>query len=466
MTTLDERIRRLVADEVATAPEPPPFDAIVDRGAAARAERRPRRTIVLGALVAAAVVVAGVVVVGSIVRTADHDQVTAGPLAVTPPRQHLLPGTVPDGLELAEAADAASSEPFGPPITTQVFTRSDGALVRLAVDPWQDSGSSAAPAGFQPVIVRGGDGGWRDQTLGYGLLWFRVGATRIVLQTHGLSAGETIATADALVLRIDTNATTFDLPGGQFVLSSEVLATDPRDLGTMSFATWVGSTGSGGFVPAMSLQTYVGDPREAWRVLLDGSGELVRVGDRTVLQATAHGTTTYAWVEGGTAYHLWASGDEVAAALPDVFRSLRTVGPGEWQQAVDDAQAAMASWPAADSAAVGEAQVSIHRHESGPGRALCLAVGGSAPRCELSLGDTDPAVASVLVDGTWWLIGRGPTERPEATVVPDRGTTEVTGSVRGGSWWFTAPLPPDATTVTFSIGAGLGQNGSCLRPLT
>jgi len=37
---------------------------------------------------------------------------------------------------------------------------------------------------------------------------------------------------------------------------------------------------------------------------------------------------------------------------------------------------------------------------------------------------------------------------------------------QGGSWWFTAPLPPDATTVTFSIGAGLGMNGSCLRPLT
>ena len=82
----------------------------------------------------------------------------------------------------------------------------------------------------------------------------------------------------------------------------------------MSFGTWVGSAGSGGLVPAMSLQTYVGDPREAWRVLLDGSGELVRIGDRTVLQTTAYGTTTYAWVQGGAAYHLWASGDEVAAA--------------------------------------------------------------------------------------------------------------------------------------------------------
>jgi hypothetical protein len=216
----------------------------------------------------------------------------------------------------------------------------------------------------------------------------------------------------------------------------------------------------------MSLQTYVGDPREAWRVLLDGSGELIRIGDRTVLQTTAYGTTTYAWVEGGAAYHLWAAGDEVAAALPDVFRSLRTVGPSEWQHAADDGQAEMASWPATDSAAVGGALVSIHRHESGPGRALCLSVGGSSPRCELSLDDVDPTVASVLVDGTWWLIGRGPEQRPEATVVPDRGATEVTGSSQGGSWWFTAPLPPDATTVTFSIGAGLGMNGSCLRPLT
>ena len=135
---------------------------------------------------------------GSIVRTAEHDQVTAGPLAVAPPRQHLVPGTVPDGLVLAEAADVASTEPFGPPITTQVFTRSDGALARLAVDPWQDSGTTAAPAGFQPVTVRGGEGGWRDQTLGYGLLWFRFGATRVVIQTHGLSAGEAIAAADAL----------------------------------------------------------------------------------------------------------------------------------------------------------------------------------------------------------------------------------------------------------------------------
>ena len=466
MTTLEERIRRLVADEVATAPEPPRFDAIVDRDAPAPARRPRPRTIALGALAAAAAVVAGAVVVGSIVRTAEHDQVTAGPLAVAPPRQHLVPGTVPDGLVLAEAADVASTEPFGPPITTQVFTRSDGALARLAVDPWQDSGTTAAPAGFQPVTVRGGEGGWRDQTLGYGLLWFRFGATRVVVQTHGLSAGEAIAAADALVPRGVTGTTAFDLPGGQFQLTSELSAAEPRELGTMSFGTWVGSAGSGGFVPAMSLQTYVGDPREAWRVLLDGSGELVRIGDRTVLQTTAYGTTTYAWVQGGAAYHLWASGDEVAAALPDVFRSLRTVGPSEWRQSADDGQAEMASWPTTDSAAVGDAQVSIHRHDSGPGRALCLALGGSTPRCELSLDDVDPAVASVLVDGTWWLIGRGPAERPEGTVVPDRGTTEVTGSAQGGLWWFTAPLPPDATTVTFAIGAGLGMNGSCLRPLT
>ncbi len=198
MTTLDERIRRLVADEVATAPEPPRFDAIVDRSPALPVGRPRSRTIALAALATAAAVVAGAVVVGSVVRATEHDQVTAGPLAVAAPRQHLLPGTVPDGLVLAEAADAADPEPFGPPITTQVFTRSDGALVRLAVDPWQGSGSSAVPVGFQPVTVRGGEGGWRDQTLGYGLLWFRVGATRVVIQTHGLSAGEAIAAADAL----------------------------------------------------------------------------------------------------------------------------------------------------------------------------------------------------------------------------------------------------------------------------
>ena len=296
-----------------------------------------------------------------------------------------------------------------------------------------------------------------------GLLWFRVGVTRIVIQTHGLSAGEAIAAADALVPRGVANVTAFDLPGGQFQLTSELPGAEAREVGTISFATWVGSSG---LVPSMSLQTYAGDAREAWRLLLDGSGELVRIGDRTVLQTTAYGTTSYVWVEGGTAHRLWASGDEVAAALPDVFRSLRTVGPSEWQQAADGGQAEMASWPATDSAAVGGALVSIHRHDSGPGRALCLSVGGSTPRCELSLGDVDPAVASVLVDGTWWLIGRGPAERPEATVVPDRGATEVTGSSEGGSWWFTAPLPPDATTVTFSIGAGLGMNGSCLRPLT
>ena len=106
-------------------------------------------------------------------------------------------------------------------------------------------------------------------------------------------------------------------------------------------------------LPSMSLQTYVGDAREAWRLLLDGSGELVRIGDRTVLQSTADGATSYVWVEGRRAYRLWASGGEVAAALPEVLRSLRTVGPSEWQQAADDSQAEMASWPATDSAAVG-----------------------------------------------------------------------------------------------------------------
>ena len=39
----------------------------------------------------------------------------------------------------------------------------------------------------------------------------------------------------------------------------------------------------------------------------------------------------------------------------------------------------MASWPVTDSAPVGGAHVSIHRHGSGPGRALCLAAGGFAP---------------------------------------------------------------------------------------
>jgi hypothetical protein len=463
MTTLDERIRRLVADEVATTPEPPLFDAIVDRAASSRTGRPRSRTIALVGLAAAAAVVTGAVVVGSIVRTSDGDKVTAGPLAVAAPRQHVMPARIPTGLVLAEAADAADREPFGPPITTQVFTRSDGAVIRLAVDPWQDSGSSAAPAGFQPITVRGGEGGWRDQTLGYSLLWFRAGPTRIVLQTYGLSAGEAIAAADALVPRSDTNAMTFDLPGGQFLLTSEILATDPRDLGTVSFASWVGSDSS---IPSMGIETYAGDVRESWRPLLDGSGELIRIGDRTVLHTTVYGTTTYAWVEGGIAHRLWALGDEMAAELPDVLRSLRDVGPSEWQQAVDDSQAQMASWPATDAVDVGGAQVSVHRHDTGPGRALCLSVSGSAPRCELSLGDVDPTAASVLVDGTWWLIGRGPAEHPEATVVPDRGVTEVTGSSHGASWWFTAPLPPDATSVTFSIGGGLGANGSCLRPLT
>jgi len=463
MTTLDERIRRLVADEVATAPEPPLFDAILDRAGSSRTGRPRSRTIALAGLAVAAALVAGAVVVGSIVRTSESDRVTAGPLAVAAPRQHLMPATVPAGLVLAEAADTADREPFGPSITTQVFTRSDGAVVRLAVDPWQDSGSTAAPVGFQPVTVRGGEGGWRDQTLGYGLLWFRVGGTRIVLQTHGLSSGEAIAAANALVSRSDANVPAFDLPGGQFLLTSELQAADPREVGTLSFASWVGSDSS---IPSMGIEIYAGDVREAWRLLLDGSGELIRIGDRTVLHTTAYGTTTYAWVEGGIAHRLWASGDEIAAELPDVFRSLRDVGPSEWHRAVDDSQAQMASWPAIDAVAVGGAQVSVHRHETGPGRALCLSVSGSAPRCELSLGDVDPTAASVLVDGTWWLIGRGPADHPEATVVPDRGTTEVTGSRQGASWWFTAPLPPDAISVTFSIGGGLGSNGSCLRPLS
>jgi hypothetical protein len=453
----------LVADEVATTPEPPLFDAILDRATPPGTGRTRPRTFALAGLAAAAAVIAGAVVVGSIVRTTEGDQVTAGPLAVAAPRQHLMPATVPAGLVLAEAADAADREPFGPPMTAQVFTRSDGAVVRLAVDPWQDSGSSTPPVGFEPVTVRGDDGGWRDQTLGYGLLWFRFGPTRIVLQTHGLSAGEAIAAADALVPRSDTNATTFDLPGGQFLLTSEILATDPRDLGTISFASWVGSDSS---IPSMGIETYAGDVRESWRLLLDGSGELIRIGDRTVLHTTAYGITAYAWVEGGVAHRLWASGDEVTAELPDVLRSLENVGPSEWERAVEASQAQMASWPATDAVAVGGMQVSVHRHEIGRGRALCLSVGGSAPRCELSVGDVDPTAASVLVDGTWWLIGRGPAERPEATVVPDRGVTEVTGASQGASWWFTAPLPPDATSVTFSIGGDLGSSGSCLRPLT
>ena len=242
MTTLDERIRRLVADEVATAPEPPLFDAIVDRDAPSPARRPRPRTIALGALAAAAAVVAGAVVVGSIVRTAEHDQVTAGPLAVAPPRQHLLPETVPDGLVLAEAADAAEhSSPSVRRSRRRCSPARTARSSRLAVDPWQDSSSSAAPAGFQPVTVRGGEGGWRDQTLGYGLLWFRFGATRVVIQTHGLSAGEAIAAADALVPRGVADVTAFDLPGGQFQLTSELSAAEPREVGTISFATWVGS---------------------------------------------------------------------------------------------------------------------------------------------------------------------------------------------------------------------------------
>ena len=243
MTTLDERIRRLVADEVATAPEPPLFDAIVDRDAPAPARRPRPRTIALGALAAAAAVVAGAVVVGSVVRTAEHDQVTAGPLAVAPPRQHLLPGTVPGrpGAGRGRRRGRAQS-PSVRRSPRRCSPAPTAALVRLAVDPWQDSGSSAAPAGFQPVTVRGGEGGWRDQTLGYGLLWFRVGATRVVIQTHGLSAGEAIAAADALVPRGVADATAFDLPGGQFQLTSELLGgRTPRARDDRASATWVGS---------------------------------------------------------------------------------------------------------------------------------------------------------------------------------------------------------------------------------
>ena len=337
----DERSRSLVAGEVAAAPEPPTVVEIQARSLLTTSQgprwRRPGPRAVVAAVAVSAAVLAAVLVV----RDVHDDRSSATPsegsgglagVASVPaaPASHLLPADVPGGLTLVEAVDAVTVQPFGPTTTVQVFSRPDGAIARLAVDPWQERDARSRLPGFGRAFARGGGAGWRNETLGYGLLWFRERGTRVVLQTIGLSVSEAVTFADKLVARGVVAVDGFDPPPGPFRLVSERLAADPRPVvGIRSSVTWSAHATGG---PHVRLVTTEADAREAWRPLLDGSGQLLQVGPFTVRQTTDPTGTAFSWAEGATTYRLEGVGGS-EADLTAVLRSLHAVDGSTWRQA-------------------------------------------------------------------------------------------------------------------------------------
>ncbi len=285
------------------------------------------------------------------------------------------------------------------------------------------------------------------------------GARGVALQTIGLSVSEAVTFADKLVARGVVAVDGFDPPPGPFRLVSERLAADPRPVvGIRSSVTW-SAHASGG--PQVRLVTTQADAREAWRPLLDGSGQLLQVGPFTVRQTTDPTGTAFTWVEGATTYRLEGVGGS-EADLTAVLRSLHAVDGSTWRQAVAAGQAAMASWPATGSAVVDGGTVSRHAEDGGALQALCLSGAGDRTSCSLVTGRRLGRLASVLLDGSWWLLGEGPAAGPPPTVLPDRGRGRLSGAVRDGRSWLAIRLPDDTISASFSFGTTTGTAG---RPL-
>jgi hypothetical protein len=321
--------------------------------------------------------------------------------------------------------------------------------------------------GFGRAFTRGGGAGWRNETLGYGLLWFRVGPTRVALQTVGLSVGEAVTFADKLVRRGETAVEGFDPPPGPFRLVAERLAAPPQEApatvaggvaasaGTRSTVTWAGD---GPAVHQVRLITTTGDPREAWRPLLDGTGQLLQIDERVVRQTSDGAATTFTWVDGDTSYRLEGVGAS-EAELTAILRSTHAVDAPTWRHAVAAGQVEMASWPATGAASLDGAVVRRRADGGGAVQALCVTDDAGRTGCGLVTHLAATASASVTVDGTWWLLADGPAEGARPTILPDQGRVGLSQEVDGGRSWTAARLPDEAGSIAFNFGRTTGSAG-------
>jgi hypothetical protein len=149
---VDDRIRALVADAVASAPPPPTVDEVRDGGlpvapvstlpSAGMHERRPAlspRARTVRAVVAYAAVVL-LVLAGVRAVHGRGDDRTVMPADALPVRY--VPTEVPDGLELTDAETGAAPDP-GPRPDVEVYERDDGTRVRIAAGPPDWAGRAA-----------------------------------------------------------------------------------------------------------------------------------------------------------------------------------------------------------------------------------------------------------------------------------------------------------------------------------
>jgi hypothetical protein len=475
MPDVDDLIARELTLLVDRAPMAPSVRDITFREASPTATRRRRPALGLVAAAAAVIVLAG----GTAVVVAGRDGADDGPGQVraapsgpgfvdTVAWPHYLMTTPPAGVELQLVQEI---RPGGlPSWTTQSFRVGDaGGSILLAVQALPgDSGDGPLDSTDE---VLGHPIAWLDdQDAPTQASWSWPGA-QVIVNTDGLTRSDAEDALGSLVAREGGPIAGFNGPSdGTMVITDEHFAAD----GQPAIArAWYGTAERIDYeVQAVAPVADLQPSLDLVSLGGDGSSERRVVAGRDVLVARFHDWLTVAWFDtDGTlvSVHARNAPDD---ALESIVAGIGRVDQATWDEGVARASALIAERDTVDFADVGGARLSARGPNGAPD--LCVELDGATPVCAANLGrrdggpyvmgpagllawtmvEGDSAIASFVVDGSWWVAGR--VERSYDPVVDTAGGPVAVDVVeKDGATWFLAAMPSDADRYVLRYGGSV-----------
>lgn len=434
MTTIDDRIRTLLRDQLADAPAPPTVTEIEQHLLATvhpLVPHIPTRRI-WPMVVAAVAVAAALVAVLTIDWSRDHDRVVpAGPRLS--PGQLLLPQVPADWL-LIHAEESTSN---GDGDAVAIYTRAAPASrVVLRALPGGDP-ENAAHAFDLPLEVVGGGGSWSGSC--GGRVCFDVAWPTATVFGDVVGAGSVQALVSYIFVGAD-RVPALDPASGYVLERSGTAGREPVAQLQLVYAAPVDGAGLGfysieagdGLLDASLMAGATSAPKEV-------AGQVYWVDDE-------NGTVW--WTHEGARYRLsgLANGDVLEAAT-----AVQPVSPAELTALFASVGVAA---PVVDTAPVvvnGRTLTFEERYRDEGSRFVCL-VDGAQRRCQDM---PDGGAASILVSGHWYVIQADQSSTPspvvEMVVVGDKkwrvsaiaddiDTVQITVNTEG-TYSLTRPLP-------------------------
>jgi hypothetical protein len=436
-----------------------------------------RRRRLLPAAAVVAVLALGAAGAIALLRDPADEQVTTADLG-DPPDGWLVPGWVPDGMQLwgVDYSSSSGDERLSEPGTTipQLFGDPDeGRAIYITSSQYEVFADTA-----EPVTVRGetGQAGrtWdvEENDVGDAVTWDERGAT-ITAMYKGTTRAEAIAVLDSLQWRSDDTAEGFASPDdAAWALRGEGDSWPTGHQATFEYSEGVPSHDSTGDRPGLKIST------EASSAVSTGylagwytHGAEVGGGERPVSTFDdASGRLEVFWPDGRSIIINPLPGSVAAPSREEVDRianSLTVTSEADLGALRDEAEANVAALPvlASGETTIGRVEV----RGEGDFMRLCLDRPADGPRtCATdTLGGTG---ADWMIDGTWYVTVASTTNdfqfigSTDASRAPDAGELPAE-TTTAGEWTIYLVAPPrDIEQVCLSSDGGNQVGCSFTRP--